>query len=91
MSLLRPPRTPGVVAARFQTLRPFSGSSTIARSPIVSETTALSVFSTCALASTFTDSVSAAHLQHRVRAHDLVVGDLDARRLEGLEAGEGDR
>ncbi len=38
MSLLRPPSTPGVVLARLQTLRPLSGSSTIARAPIVADT-----------------------------------------------------
>ena len=58
MSLLRPPSTPGVVLARLQTLRPLSGNSTIARSPIVSETVARSVSSTCASADTFTDSVT---------------------------------
>ena len=44
--------------ARLQTLRPLSGRSTIARVPIVSDTTALSVFRTCAEASTFTDSLT---------------------------------
>jgi len=57
MSLFRPPRTPGVVLARLQTLRPLSGSSTIARSLIVSEIVARSVSRTCAEASTFTDSL----------------------------------
>ena len=56
MSLLRPPRTPGVVAARFQTLRPLSGSWTIASWLIVAETVGRSVSSTCAFASTVTDS-----------------------------------
>ena len=59
MSLLIPPRTPGVVAARFQTLRPFSGSSTTARSLMVAETVGRSVSSTWALASTVTASVIA--------------------------------
>ena len=58
MSLFRPPRTPGVVLARLHTLRPLSGSSTIARWPIVSETVARSVSSTCARASTLTDSLT---------------------------------
>ncbi len=44
--------------ARLQTFRPLSGSSTIARVPIVSETVARSVSSTCASADTFTDSVT---------------------------------
>ena len=43
ISLLLPPSTPGVVLARLQTLRPLSGSSTIARERIVSETMARSV------------------------------------------------
>ena len=43
ISLLRPPSTPGVVLARFQTLRPFRGRSLTARLPIVSESLALSV------------------------------------------------
>ena len=58
MSLLIPASTPGVVLARLHTLRPLRGSSTIARLPIVSETAALSVFSSGDLASTITDSVS---------------------------------
>jgi hypothetical protein len=58
MSLLTPASTPGVVLARLQTLRPLSGSSTIARLPMVSETVALSVVSSCAFASTLTDSVN---------------------------------
>ncbi len=58
MSLLRPPSTPGVVLARLHTLRPLSGSSTMARSPMVSDTVARSVLSTCARASTLTDSAS---------------------------------
>jgi hypothetical protein len=57
MSLLSPPSTPGVVAARFQTLRPLSGSSTTARSLMVAETVARSVSMTWALASTLTVSV----------------------------------
>ena len=72
ISLLRPPRTPGVVLARLQTLRPLSGRSTIARSPMVSETVALSVSSTWAAASTFTDSLTPPTCMTRVRAHDLV-------------------
>ena len=56
MSLLSPPRTPGVVAARFQTLRPLSGRSTTAFSLIVAETVGRSVSSICAFASTTTDS-----------------------------------
>ena len=36
ISLLRPPRTPGVVLARLQTFRPASGSSTMERWLIVS-------------------------------------------------------
>ncbi len=44
--------------ARLQTLRPLSGSSTIARWLIVSETVARSVSSTCASADTFTDSLT---------------------------------
>ena len=43
ISLFRPARTPGVVLARFQTLRPLSGKSTTSRLPMVSETVALSV------------------------------------------------
>ena len=46
-----------MVLARLQTLRPLSGSSTIARSLMVSETVARSVSSTCAADSTVTDSV----------------------------------
>ena len=59
ISLLGPLMTEGVVVARFQTLRPFSGSSTIARWLIVSETVARSVSSTWAFASTVTESVIA--------------------------------
>ena len=59
MSLFSPARTPGVVAARFQTLRAFRGSSTIALSPIVAETVARSVSSTWAFASTVTVSAIA--------------------------------
>ena len=44
------------MAARFQTLRPLSGSWTIAFSLIVAETVGRSVSSTCAFASTVTDS-----------------------------------
>ena len=86
MSLFSPPRTPGVVLARLQTLRPFNGNSTIARSPMVSETVARSVSSTCASADTFTDSVTPPTCKHGVGAHDLVGGDLDAGRLERLKA-----
>ena len=91
MSLLSPPSTPGVVLARLQTLRPFNGRSTIARWPMVSETTALSVSSTCASASTLTDSASAADLHHGVGADHLVVGDLDAGGFEGLKSVRRDR
>jgi hypothetical protein len=58
MSLLLPARTPGVVLANVQTLRPMIGRSTIARSPMVSEIVALSVLSICADDSTLTVSVS---------------------------------
>ena len=44
--------------ARLQTLRPLSGNSTIARVPMVCDTVARSVSSTCASAVTFTDSVT---------------------------------
>src|SRR2546430_15241915 len=43
ISLFKPPSTPGVVLARFQTLRPFSGRALTARLPLVSEIRALSV------------------------------------------------
>ena len=88
MSLFRPPRTPGVVLARLQTLRPLSGSSTTARLPMVSETVARSVSRIGDAPATVIDSFSCADLQHGVGADDLVGGDLDARRLERLEAGQ---
>src|SRR5262249_8558176 len=43
MSPVTPPRTPGVVLARFHTLRPFDGRALTARLPLVSEIRALSV------------------------------------------------
>ena len=59
MSVVPALTTPGVVVARFQTLRPFSGSSRMARSPMVSRTVALSVLSTVKPAATSTTSVTA--------------------------------
>ncbi len=47
-----------MVLARLHTLRLLNGNSTIARSPMVSDTVARSVSSTCASADTFTDSVT---------------------------------
>ncbi len=44
--------------ARLHTFRPLNGSSLIARPPIVSDTVARSVSSTCARASTLTDSLT---------------------------------
>src|SRR5262249_5935561 len=58
ISLLTPARTPGVVLATFQTLRPFCGRSWIARVPMVSVTVGLSVLSTGGRASTVTVSTT---------------------------------
>ena len=52
MSLVFPARTPGVVLASAQTLRPDTGSSDTARSSIVWDSAARSVASTVAFAST---------------------------------------
>src|SRR5438445_10545493 len=56
ISLFRPTRTPGVVLARFQTLRPLRGKSLTARLPMVSEILALSVSSIGDEATTLIDS-----------------------------------
>ena len=68
-------------------MRPLSGSSTIARLPIVSETDGAVGVQHLRLRFDVDRLGQAADLQHGVRADDLVVGDLDAGRLEGLEAG----
>ena len=77
--------------ARLQTLRPLSGNSTIARSPIVSETVARSVSSTCASADTFTDSVTPPTWSVAFVRTTWLVRDLDAGRLERLKARDRDR
>src|SRR2546427_13228345 len=56
MSLFGAATTPGVVVARFHTLRPLRGKSLTARWPIVSEILALSVSSTGEEATTVIDS-----------------------------------
>ena len=90
MSLLSPPRTPGVVAARFQTLRPFSGSSTTARSLMVAETVGRSVSSTWALASTVTASVIAPTCSATFVRTTWLVATSTPVALYGRESGQAD-
>ena len=69
-------------------MRPVSGSSTMARSPTVSETVARSVFEHLRLRFDAHGFGERADLQRGVRAHHLVGGELDPGGLERLEAGD---
>ena len=87
MSLFRPPSTPGVVLARLQTLRPLSGKSH--DRPLADGLRDRGAVGVEDRRRGFDGHRfgEPADLHDRVGAHDLVVGDFDAGRLERLEAG----
>ena len=86
MSWLTLVSTPGVVLARFQTLRPASGSSTTSRWPMVSAMAAVSVARNVVDAATVTVSLSVPTCRTALLRTTWFVGYLDARGLERLKA-----
>ena len=91
MSLVFPARTPGVVLASAQTLRPEIGSSDTARLSSVWDSAARSVCQHGGLRLDDHGLAEGADVQHGVAAHDLVARDLDPGRLERLEPFERNR